>query len=78
MLTEGKWTIDRAMNIVLFMSSGASIFLVALGVPFWGAVCGLLSEPPFFYFSWKSKSWALFVLTIWWSAWWLVVAYRNY
>jgi hypothetical protein len=67
--------IDRAANISLFLFNGASIALLGMGYPFLAAVSGLLSEPAFAYFSWKARSWALGLLTAWWTFWWAFVAW---
>jgi len=70
--------LDRWGNISLFLFGSASIALTSMGYPFWGAVAGLLSEPGFYWASWKSRSWALYILTTWWTFWWAVMLWRNF
>jgi hypothetical protein len=70
--------LDRWMNATLFIFNGGSIALVAFDQMFWGAVSGLLAEPAFGYIAWRSKSWATWVLTGWWTLWWSIVAWRNF
>ena len=66
------------MDAALFVFGGASIALTSLGYVFAGAVCGLLSEPGFFYASYKSRLWSMWVLSAWWTFWWGVMAWRNW
>lgn len=70
--------IDFLGNISLFTFGAASIMVTSLGYPFQGAIFGLLSEPGFYWASWKSKSWAMYVLTTWWTGWWAVMLWRNF
>lgn len=70
--------LDRLANWSLFVFGGASIALTSVGIPFWGAFFGLLSEPGFFWAAWKSRSWALFALTAWWTGWWAYMLWRNF
>lgn len=72
-----KEKLDKLANFSLFGFNGASIGLVALGYPFFGAAMGLLSEPAFAYFAWKSRSWALAALTAWWTVWWTVLMIKS-
>ena len=62
--------LDTAANASLFTFNAASIALVGLDYPLAAGVAGLLSEPAFAYMAWKAKSWALWVLTAWWTGWW--------
>lgn len=71
-------TLDRFMDAWLGVWGAASIALVALGYPFFGAAAGLLSEPGFFYASWKSRLWSMWLLSAWWTVWWGVMAWRNW
>jgi hypothetical protein len=70
--------LDRIFDFSLFVFGGASIALVGLGYVFAGAVAGLLSEPGFFWASYKSKMWSMWVLSGWWTLWWAVTAYRTF
>lgn len=70
--------LDRWANVALFVFNGASIALVGLGYMLAGAISGLLSQPAFAYFSWKARTWAMGLLTVWWTGWWAVVAWRAW
>ncbi len=67
---NGKAAIDFAANVSLALFGAAGIMLVSLGYFKEAGICGLLSEPAYAYFSWKSRSWALALLTVWWTGWW--------
>ena len=69
--------LDVWANVSLFTFGGSSIALTALGFTSLGAVAGLLSEPGFYYASWKSKSWAMWVLTTWWTGWWAYMLIKS-
>lgn len=61
---------DFAADVSLALFSAAAIAMVGLGYPVQAGIYGLLSELPYAYFAWKLRSWALWGLIIWWSAWW--------
>jgi hypothetical protein len=44
----------------------------------WGYVFGLASEPGWMYASWVADQWGTFLLTIWWSYYWGVGAWRRF
>lgn len=73
-----KTTLHRWADVTLFVFGAASISLTSLGHPFAGAVCGLLSEPGFFYASYKSRLASLWALSTWWTFWWAVMMWRNW
>lgn len=75
---EGCLRLHRIMDVSLFVFGMASIALASLGYLFWGAVAGLLSEPGFFYAAHKSKLRSMWFLSAWWTAWWAVMAWRNW
>lgn len=72
-----KKLVDFTADVSLFVFGAASIMLTALDHPLQGATAGLLSEPGFFWASYKSRMWSLWVLTVWWTGWWAVLLYRN-
>ena len=55
----------------------ASIMFTSLGYPLQGSIFGLLSEPGFYWASWKSKSWAMYLLTTWWTGWWAYMLWSQ-
>jgi hypothetical protein len=44
----------------------------------WGFVFGLSSEPAFLYAAWESRQWGILLLTVWWTYYWGVGAWRRF
>jgi len=61
--------LDFGMNATMLGFNAAAIMMIGMGDPVWGGILGLLSEPGYAYFSWKSRSWGLMALTVWYT-WW--------
>ena len=65
---------DKALrDHVLYLLRGGGAHL-----NFDQAVAGLLSEPGFFYASYKSRLWSMWLLSSWWTVWWGVMLWRNW
>lgn len=77
LLKNKEKQLDRYANLSLFTFNAGSIALLGAGYPVLGAISGLLSEPGFAWMSWKAKSWALWVLTGWWTVWWMWILAKN-
>jgi hypothetical protein len=71
---------DHANQLWLLVTSMAAVWCVARADRWhrWGFVAGLASEPSYLYTSWVSGQWGIFLLTLWWTWYWGVGAWRRF
>lgn len=52
-----------------------SVFFVARK-NIWGPICGLLSEPFWFWSSWQNEQWGIFLLSVVYTVMWTYAVFR--
>lgn len=66
-------SVDFWFNATMLGFSALAIMFAGLDMKLLAGLCGLLSEPGYGWIAYKSKSWGLAILTVWWTYWWAVL-----
>lgn len=69
-----------AVQLYVFVTSMLSAWAVARtdGWNKWAYIAGLASEPAWLYIAVTTDSWGVVLLTIWWTWYWAVGAWRRF
>jgi hypothetical protein len=65
---------DFLVQTCILVFSAAAIFLVSCKERRhrrWGFICGLVSQPFWFYTTWKHWQWGAFLLSCWYTGSWI-------
>jgi len=70
---------DHISQVLILVIGGAAIWLVSRLEEWkrWGYILGLISQPFWFYTTWKHSQWGLFILSVWYTYSWGLGVY-NY
>jgi hypothetical protein len=66
--------------LILFSSCAAIALLAQLDgrLRFWGHIAGLLGQPAWLLVTWEAQTWAIFVVALWWTAFYAWGAARHW